>query len=262
MSHLVTFRGGRKRPQPARPHLKYGALRPAKKRPTPPASADWLTPVQADAWGMLGNDRIGDCTAAGVAHKRIGDAFVNQGVTLTITEDDAIRFYEHFGYDPRDPDTDQGARCQDVLEWWQKHGFNGERILAFAKVDLSDEAEVKDAIAVFGSVYCGFMVPDSAMQQFNGGQPWDLVRGARDEGGHCVIIGGYDKDGLTSVTWGALQRMSWAFFRAQFDEMWVIITPDMIDPTTGLDHLGMSLTQLETQFTGLTGRHVAVDLAA
>lgn len=251
----ITFKGGRLPAQPARPHLRLARLLSGQLAP-PPVSDDWLSDVPADEWGMLGNDQLGDCTCAGVAHKRIGDVFVNQDRYLDVSTADVIKLYEQFGYRPGDPDTDQGAVCQKVLEYWQKEGFLGERILAFAKVDLADVTEVKQAIHLFGQLYCGFNVPASAMDQFNDGQPWDVVRDSAVEGGHCVTVGAYDADGLTAVTWGATQRMTWAFWREYFDEAWVIIGPDFFDPATGRDHDGLDLATLEADFTKLTGRRL------
>lgn len=73
----IAFVGGRLPAQPGRPHLKLGTYL-TTALPAPPASSDWLSPVPATDWGMLGNDQWGDCTCAGVAHKRIGDVYVNQ----------------------------------------------------------------------------------------------------------------------------------------------------------------------------------------
>lgn len=252
------FRPGRLPAQPARAHLAASTVLDAQ--PAPPASADWLGPVPASNWGMLGNDQWGDCTCAAVGHKRIGDVYVNQGRTLTVTTDDTLQLYSAAtGFDPNagpsgSNPTDQGAVCQDVLDYWLKNGFLGEEILAFAKVNLSNVAQVKQATALFGQIYCGFNFPASAMDQFNNGQPWTVVKGARIEGGHCVTIGAYDATGLECVTWGATQRMTWAFFEKYFDEAWVIVTPDFVDATSGNDALGQSLYQLGQEFALLTGK--------
>ncbi|WP_327066910.1 hypothetical protein [Kitasatospora sp. NBC_01302] len=255
----LTFRGGRLPAQPTRAALQAGPALAAL--PAPPASSDWLTPVPAADWGMLGNDEWGDCTCAGVGHKRIGDVYVNQQhQVLAVTTADALALYSAVtGFDPNagpsgDNPTDQGAVCQDVLQYWQKSGFLGEKIVAFAKVDLSNLTAVKQAIATFGQVYTGFNFPSSAMDQFNNHQAWDVVKGASIEGGHCVTIGAYDATGLECVTWGAVQKMTWAFFQKYFDEAWVIVTPDFVSAATGNDVLGASLYQLGQDYAALTGK--------
>lgn len=253
MPRNISFKGGRRPAEPARPHLKFGAYL-AATLPAPPASADWLSPVPVGDWGMLANDRYGDCTCAGVGHKRIGDVYVNQGKILKVADKDALALYSAVtGFDPNDPNTDQGAVCQDVLDYWRKKGFLGEKIVAFAKVDLSSPTQVKQAITLFGQVYCGFNFPASAMDQFNAGARWDVVKGARIEGGHCVTIGAYDATELECVTWGKVQKLTWTFFRKYFDEAWVIVTPDMIDPKTGTDIAGFDLYTLGQDFSALTG---------
>lgn len=250
----ITFRGGRLPAEPARPHLAFSRAITADL-PTPPASSDWLKPVPAADWGMLGNAQYGDCTCAGVGHKRIGDVYVNQGKTLTVTDHDALALYSAVtGFNPNDPASDQGAVCQDVLDYWHKHGFLGEKVVAFAKVDLSNLTEVKQAISLFGQIYCGFNFPTTAMDQFNNGQPWDVVKGAKVDGGHCVTIGAYDATGLECVTWGAVQKLTWAFLKKYFDEAWVAIGPDFVDALTGKDAQGVDLYTLGQDYALLTGR--------
>src|SRR5262249_25497722 len=149
----TTFRGGRLPAQPARPHLKFAAYTAAPA--APPASSDWLSPVPAADWGMLANDQWGGCTCAGVGHKRIGDVYVTQEhKVLAVADSDALAFYSAItGFDPNagppgDNPTDQGAVCQDVLDYWRKHGFLGETIVAFAKIDISNLTELKQAISL------------------------------------------------------------------------------------------------------------------
>jgi hypothetical protein len=254
----TTFRGGRRPAEPARPHLRLGTFLPATL-PAPPPSVDWLYPVPEAAWGVLGNDIWGDCTCAGVAHKRIGDVYINQRTVLKVTVADALAFYSAItGFDPNagpsgSNPTDQGAVCQDVLDYWRKHGFLGEKILAFAKVDPANLDEVKQAISLFGQIYVGINFPGSAMDQFNAGETWDVVRGARLEGGHCITIGAYDETGLECVTWGKVQRMTWAFFKKYVEEAWVIFGPDSVDPKTGVGAAGFDLAAFGQTFAALTG---------
>lgn len=252
----INFRGGRLPADPSRPHLELARLL-HPELPAPPPSADWISTVPSGAWGMLGNDAVGDCTCAGVAHQRIGTVYTNQGETLAVTTAETLALYSAVtGYTPDDPSSDRGALCQTVLEYWRRHGFLGEKPVAFAKVDVSNADEVRQAISLVGQLYCGFDVPSSAMDQFDAGQPWDVVRGAQIEGGHCVTVGAYDADGLTCVTWGQTQRMTWRFFEKYFDEAWVVLGPDDINPATGEDRDKLNLAALEADFRALTGGSV------
>jgi hypothetical protein len=249
---LSTFRLGKKPAQPARPHLKLSAVL-GERLTAPPASVDW----QADAiqWPMYGNDTIGDCTCAGVGHLVNQLTFYGSGTEAEPTEDQVVAMYSAItGYTPDDPNSDTGAYCQDVLGYWRKTGLEGHKVVAYAALDVANLTEVKQAIALFGTVYVGLTFPDSAMAQFNNGQPWDVVKGAKPEGGHCVIVGAYGAGRLGLVTWGAETEMTEAFWKAYVDEAWVVLDVD------GLSRAGVyfagapSWYALGEQYAALTGQ--------
>ncbi len=45
-------------------------------------------------------------------------------------------------------------------------------------------------------------------------------------GGHAVPVIAYDASGLTCITWGALKRMTWAFWDAYCDEAYACLSRD------------------------------------
>jgi hypothetical protein len=248
----LTFRGGRRHAQPARPQLRLRDYL-TTALPTPPASVDWQSRVTS--WPMYLNDRLGCCTCAAVGHMIQAETTYGQGSTVTVSDQDVLAAYEAAGhYNPADPGTDQGAYIQDVLGYWSKTGMAGHKILAYASVDVANPTEIRQAIDLFGSVDIGFNFPASAMDQFNAGQPWDVVKGSQIEGGHCVPVGAYATDGtLSCVTWGAVQKMTAAFWKAYVDEAWVVIAPDWIS-AKGVDPQGLNLYQLGQDYSALTGR--------
>lgn len=253
----ITFRGGRLPDDPGRPHLKLSRVL-TSELPAPPPSVDWLKPVPAGSWGMLGNDMVGDCTIAGLAHKRIGDAFVNQSRTLDVSTADCLKYYQHFGYRLGDESTDQGAVCQDVLAYWHRHGFLGEKNLAYARINVDDHRELKQAIHLFGQIYVGVTITQAAEDQFNGDEVWDVVRRTPQLGGHCITLGAYDEHGLDAVTWGTVHRLTWRWWDVYGDEAWVIFNPgDFVDPTTGRDRAGLDKETLHGDYNALTGRSLA-----
>lgn len=259
MSHpVITFRGGRLSDDPDRPHLKLSRVLTSELA-APPASADWLSAVPGDAWGMLGNDQVGDCTVAALAHKRIGDAFVNQGVSLDISTADCLKYYGHFGYRPGNPSTDQGAVCQDVLSYWHRRGFRGEKCGPYARVNVEDHTELKQAISLFGQIYVGVTITQAAEDQFNGDEVWDVTRRSPVLGGHCITLGAYDKDGLDAVTWGTVHRLTWRWWDVYGDEAWVVLNPrDFVDRQTGRDRAGLDVATLRGDYTLLTDRPLAL----
>lgn len=255
---------GRLPNDPAKPRLKlrYGAMEWARSvdgAAAAPATVDYYSRVPAAYWGMDGNDRVGDCTIATVDHtvKAWRAAAGNPDIASTTAE--CIAAYSAItGYDPADPDTDQGAVMQNVNNYWRKHGvaLAGalDKTLLFAEVDHTASALVEWSIEQFGSVQLGIDFPASAMDQFDAGKPWDVVRGSRIEGGHAIPAVGYDGTYIYVVTWGQVQRMTWGFFNAYVEEAWIALSADFVNAHTGADPLAGTLHDLGEQFAAVTGQ--------
>ena len=47
--------------------------------------------------------------------------------------------------------------------------------------------------------------------------------------GHYVPIIGYDANYLYVVTWGQIQKMTWAFYDKYNDEAWVMLSQEMFN---------------------------------
>jgi hypothetical protein len=236
---------------PAIPH--YSALRMGlAKLAAPPPSVDYTVGLPANL-GMFGNDALGDCTCAAIYHAL--QVWSNAASTIdTEADSEAVSLYEGAcGYNPADPKTDQGGDEQTVLTYVMLTGApvagGVHRLTAFVEVDPSNQDDVKVAIYTCGLVYIGFNVPTYINQA--AGSTWDVEPGqASIEGGHAVVLCGYDASGVTVISWGALYKMTWAFFAAFVDEVYAIADPDWIK-ATGLDPLGMSMADLETQMNAL-----------
>jgi hypothetical protein len=126
-----------------------------------------------------------------------------------------VRFYELQGFDPADPSTDRGADMLSVLGAWRKTGIGGRRILAFAEVDAGNEDEVKTALWLFSGLYVGVNLPQSAIDQFQAGEPWEVVyEDGGIAGGHCVPAVAYDSVGVTFVSWGRTVQAGWAWWQS------------------------------------------------
>jgi hypothetical protein len=248
---MVTFHPGRLPNNPDKPRLLLKNYLDTSV-PTYPASADWLSSVKD--WPMYLNDRLGDCTCAGIAHILQAVSTYGQGNTVTVTDSDVLTAYEAVsGYDPRTGDNDNGAVMQDVLSYWRKTGIAGHKILAFAEVDYRNQDELKAALYTFGHLYIGINFPASAMDQFNEGKPWDYVRGSQNEGGHA-INGGFYQDGgnWKVVTWGQVQEMTQEFWDHYVEEAWVVITPEWLNEQ-GKSPTGLDLQTLGQDLADITG---------
>lgn len=186
--------------------------------PPPPPAKDWTNGITS--WGMMLNDKLGDCTIAGVAHA-IQVWSANTGGEITALDPTVLNYYEKWdGYNPADPNTDNGGIELDVLNSWHNDGFDGHPLLAFADPNYSNLVQIRQSIALFGGVYIGLALPVTAQNQ----DVWDVVpKGGADGrkgswGGHCVFVPKYDEKSFTCITWGGLKTMTLAFWKKYCDE--------------------------------------------
>lgn len=256
MSVPVQFRLGKLPAQPARPHVEISTLL-GEVEADPPPSCDW----QSDSivWPMYGNADWGDCVFAEIGHSINQLTFYAAGSEVQPTDADILGGYSDVtGFDPNagppgNNPTDQGTYVQDAMKYWRATGVGGHRIIAYASLDVSNLAEIKKAIAIFGSVSVGMNFPSSAMDQFNREQVWDVVRGARNAGGHCVLVGAYGSGRFGLVTWGSETEMTEAFWKKYVDEAWVVLDAEGLRKAGEYFTGSVSLYALGEQFAGLTG---------
>jgi hypothetical protein len=207
---------------------------------------------------MLGNDQWGDCAWAGPAHETM--ILTTEGKhPASFTAACVLGDYAAgTGFDPNDGapgqnPTDRGSNVRDVLKYRQKTGIidagnNRHQIGAYIKLRSKDLTEVLEAMYLFEVVGIGIQFPGSAMDQFNKGQPWDVVPGAKIEGGHYVPLVA-KRENLEVVTWGALQQMTEAFYEAYCDEAWAYISVE--DLENGKSPEGFDLQQLQTDLANV-----------
>lgn len=215
-----------------------------------PTSIDWTNGIST--WGMYHNDTIGDCTCAAAAHLEMLWTS-NAGNIVIPADQDILSAYSAItGYDSNNPNTDQGANELDVLSYWRVNGIANHKIGAFVQLNLRDIQHVKAAVAIFGGAYLGVQLPNSAIDQTSSGQIWDIV--ADDggiDGGHAIPVVAYDATGLTCITWGQEQRMSWDFFNKYMDEGYAILSTDFLNGK-GTTPSGFNLQQLQADLAAVT----------
>jgi hypothetical protein len=210
--------------------------------PAPPAR-DW-TGGQTE-WGMMLNDQLGCCTIAGVAHA-VQVWTRNAGSEVTLADVDIRSYYSAWdGYVVGNEATDNGGIELDVLTEWRNLGLSGHKLIGFADPAYSNLEEVRQAINLFGGVYIGLGLPLSAQTQ----DVWDVAvhsfptsqKGSW--GGHAVFVPAYDEEGFTCITWGALKRMTTAFWVNYCDEAHALFGQDWIN-TGGQAPSGFDVDQL------------------
>jgi len=230
--------------------------------PPPPPRCDWTRGFDID-WHVMLNDTLGDCTEAKKGHA-VQIWTLDNGRMVTVPDSTVLAAYEaDAGYIPGDPSTDNGEVMLDNLNAWRKNGFGGVVLTAFGSLSalshppttmVSNFSAVAQAIYLFGLVDIGFQVPQSAMDQFNAGEAWDLV--ANDGGivgGHDVIVPAYNTAGdyFTCITWGRRQKMTWAFFNHYVDEAYALLSPAWLG-SRGLDPSGFDLAALQADLAAVT----------
>lgn len=215
-----------------------------------PDAVDWARGVVS--WPMMGNDRLGDCTAAALGHA-VQLWTTHAQAPAVLTDEQVVAVYRATGgYVPGDPVTDRGAVCSEVLAWWVSRGLwvNPQRLeilTAYAVLEHAATWQVKASLAWLGGVYAGLALPLTAQDQ----TMWDLPPASSGEaglpgswGGHCVLLAGYDPAGLICVTWGGVQRMSWAFWARYADEAYALLSRDWLD-TRGISPEGLDIDGLQ-----------------
>jgi len=210
------------------------------------------------AWGMMENDQIGDCTCAAAGHL-IMEWTANSGKKMvTPTDKQIVAAYSAItGYNPSTGANDNGAAEIDVLNYWRQSGIAGHKIGAYAALEPSNHNHVMDSVYLFEGCYIGVQLPISAQAQVQNHQPWSVPPGGTTGdgkpgswGGHAVPVVSYDARGVTVVTWGALQVMTWSFWEAYCDEAYAILSTDYL---TGKKEnpQGFSLTELQADLADL-----------
>lgn len=185
--------------------------------------------IPEDAWQMFGNNRIGNCTCAAVAHM-IMLFTAHTGTIFIPDEKDIIAAYSAVsGYNPVTGANDNGADLPTVLNYWMRTGIAGHKIAAWADIDPRNAEAQKHGIHIFGATYDAIMLPNSAMDQFSANQNWEFVQpdGGQD-GGHCVPRFGYGSEGYACVTWAKDQKGGNAFWQQYLFESCVVITEDWL----------------------------------
>lgn len=216
----MDFKLGLLPPRPDAITLKMGAYL-TTKLPALPKVFGHQSLLAKRALGMLGNDTVGDCVFAGAGHETML-ANAMGGRTVDFNTKGVLADYSKVtGYRPSDPSTDRGTDMELAAKFRRKTGVQdaaGHRHLVAAYVDVTS-AEVGEAAYLFGSAGVGIRFPSSAMDQFNAGQPWDVVREAQIDGGHYVPLVGRDTSGdWLVITWGKVQRVTARFLTEYMDQ--------------------------------------------
>ncbi len=196
----------------------------------PPASVDNLARVYGNLgtadpttlFPMDGNDTLGDCTIAALAHAETVYCGLVRRQHIA-SKPAVVKLYLHLTHG-----LDSGLNELDVLNYWRQHRVSGDEIIAYASIDPKNHTHVEQAIQVFGGVYLGFQVQKNCLQEFDNGQPW--TPGTLTTDGHAVFATGYDQQMVTVLTWGNTQKGTWDWWDECVDEAYAVLPPEAKQP--------------------------------
>lgn len=207
-------------------------------------------------WGMLGNDRYGDCVWAGGDHETMLWNAIN-GRQVAFTADDALADYAAVtGFNPSTGTGDNGTDVHDALNYRRKTGLVDtaharHKIGAYVSLEPGDWQQLLEAVYAFDLVAIGFEFPSYAMGEFNAEKPWTYRTGATIEGGHYVpIVGRPHVSTVACVTWGRVQPMTRAFYHAYCDEAYGIVSTEALS-AGGKTPEGLDLSALQAELAKL-----------
>ncbi len=222
---MQSYRFGKHPPKHDYRTLRFKNYRAAGIAPPPP-SVDTLARVYDTLkttdptvlFPMDGNDALGDCTIAALAHA-VTTYRGLIGSKDIMSKQAVVKLYFHLT-----GGVDSGLNELDVLNYWRAHAVAHDKILAYVSVDPKNHIHVQQAIQLFGGVYLGFQVQQNCVQEFDARQPWRP--GPLTNDGHAVFAVGYDQNGVTALTWGNTQQATWAWWDECVDEAYAILPPE------------------------------------
>jgi hypothetical protein len=246
---MVNYKLGKKLPRIDKRTLQFKKYL-TELLPTPPSNLALYKNASA-TWGMMGNDKYGDCTCAAAGHM-VQEWTANANPPELTIPDAAILA----AYNVVDGGVDQGADMLTVLNYWRNAGIGGHSIDAFVQLANQNHLEVMQAVDLFGAAYIGLELPDYIFVTDPLTTPWDLPPGATSyppgnpSNGHCVCVVGYDDVNLYVVTWGEIKAMAWGFYDAYMDEAYGVLSSDWIEKS-GESPPGFNLSQLNSDLNAI-----------
>lgn len=191
--------------------------------PPIPDCAAWCVAYEPSKWGMMGNDRYGDCVFATAAHIVMCARANESGIIAPIPDDEVIATAAALnGLD--------GYVVLDRLKYWRKHLMFGSKIEAFCQVDINDML-MRTAIYIFGHLDIGLAMP----RAWQNTSFWGAGDGSDFEsnswGGHSVPLLGYTAHSEMDIvyyacSWGNIVTITQETLKAYCDEAYVSILPD------------------------------------
>jgi hypothetical protein len=227
--------------------------------PTPPPEISYV--VKVPNWPVLLNDQLGDCVIAAMGHMIQQWTYFATGGTgmQTMTDDEALAAYEAIGgYDPADPNSDNGVCMLAALNYWRNTGIMAggklHKIGGYVATDPQNLLQARQSIWMFGNQFTGVLLPSSVEDANDWTVPDGGIYSPAGQpggwGGHCVPTMAESPETLTCVTWGERLKMSHNFLFDYADEAYAILSPDWLT-AKGNSINGLNLAALQRDIAAL-----------
>jgi hypothetical protein len=168
-----------------------------------------------------GNDTLGNCTVAGVAH---GITCQNGPVGKKVipAAQDVINLYHSLGGRGM-----SGLQLTTVLSAWRRGILGGHTIAADVNIDPGDKKAVRQSIQYLNGTYIGFNTNGRTVYDFQNGLRW-TDDGREDGGGHAVWVLDFDdRTGLFRIlTWGGIIEADQAWWDRYVDEVHGVVSEE------------------------------------
>lgn len=194
--------------------------------------------------GPMLNDTLGDCTIAGICHLIQLWTAENSKQTI-IPDNEVLKLYETItGYNPNDPNTDNGGVEIDVLNYWRTNPIMNNQLSAYVSINPKNIDEFKQAIYYFNGCYIGVELPLSVQDA----SEWKFQNLEGDNapgswGGHAIPLVAYNENTFTCISWGAFVEMDYNFLLNYCVEAYALLSPDMFNNGKTIE--GFDLVQLQ-----------------
>lgn len=252
---------GRNRPRALGPRLSLKNYL-LKSLPAPPETVNYRGRAFNALRQVYGNDTLGDCVIAGMAHVT-GVLTSNAGDPFLYTQDQIVALYSAIGgYVPGNASTDNGCDELTALNYWLQHGApaGSHAIMGYVAVDPSNPEEYRTALWLFENLFFGLELPDAWVNPFpsTSNFVWDVAGAPDPNNGHCVIGCGYTPRGVTVSTWGMAGVMTDAAIAEYCDQynggaLYAVMSADQILKAHTKATNGFNASQLMADFQVIGG---------
>lgn len=187
-------------------------------------------------WGMLGNDKFGDCYWASAAHEVMAEASQAGRDPRFATNQVLGSYAEYLGLGSiadLNESTDAGTYPRAGAKFRKKVGVkdkngHGHRIGAYTFIEEPNYDLIKSAIHDFEGVTVCVELPYSAEENFESGV-WDYVAGSEIAGGHAIAGTAVRDDKLIIVSWGQEVEVTEAFIDKYLQCVVVYVSGSVLD---------------------------------